>query len=77
VSIKKLQFYSDFACLNRWGAEGASFLALVDFDGRLLAAPLSDADLRTGKVDLPVGRLHFQFYNAVQNDVIAMDFHPM
>jgi para-aminobenzoate synthetase component 1 len=75
VSIKKFDFLADFSSLSMWGAEGVPFVALVDFDGMLLAAPLSQADVSAGQVDLPVGRLHFQLYGAMQHEAVALDFH--
>ncbi len=50
-------------------------MALVDFEGQLLAAALSEADLCGGQVDLPVGRLQFWFDDAMRHRAAAVDFH--
>jgi para-aminobenzoate synthetase component 1 len=75
VSIKKFHFFPDFSSLNSWGAAGVPFVALVNFDRELLAAPFGGADLRAGQVDLPAGRLHFRLSGAVHDRSSAMDFH--
>ncbi|HNL09564.1 MAG TPA: aminodeoxychorismate synthase component I [Turneriella sp.] len=75
MSIKKFNFLANFSSLNSWGAEGVPFVALVSFDGQLLAAPLSQADWHAGQVDFPGGRLHFRVYGAAQDDDAGMDSH--
>lgn len=50
------------------------FVALVSFDGQLLAAPLSHGNLCAGEVDLPPGRLFYRFDGAVQSPGSVMDF---
>lgn len=50
-------------------------MALVDFEGRVLAAPVAKGDLRSGHVELPAGRLHFRLSGAAQDKFTAMDFH--
>jgi para-aminobenzoate synthetase component 1 len=75
VSIKKIHFSPDFSSLSKWGAGGVPFVALVNFDGQLLAAPLVNARARMGMVELPGGRFHFRFPGAAHYQPVAMDFH--
>lgn len=50
-------------------------MALVTFEGQLLAAPLNSADFRAGSADLPAGRLHFRISAAEPVAPLAVDFH--
>lgn len=60
MSIKKLHFLPDFAPLSEWGRRSQAFVALVDFDGRLLASPVGKQEYQ-GDVDLCGAKLHFRF----------------
>lgn len=42
MSIKKLNFSTDFNSLSAWGRQGTPFFALVDFDGNLVASPIEN-----------------------------------
>lgn len=49
-------------------------MALVDFDGRLFAAPVAGALAQDGKLDFPLGRLHYRLSGAAQGKGTAMEF---
>lgn len=60
MSIKKLHFLPDFTALSDWGRRGEAFVALVDFGGHLLAAPVGVGEYQ-GEVQLRGAKLHFRF----------------
>lgn len=83
MSIKKFNFLPDFTALSEWGHNRQPFFGLVDFDGRLAAAPLETGfypekpGFFTGSIDLGGKNLHFRFNVASHNNARvapAMEF---
>jgi para-aminobenzoate synthetase component I len=74
VSIKKINFSPDFTALSAWGHNHVPFIALVDFDGNLQAAPLEKGQFSEslgvfqGRTEIGYGALHYRFNFASRLD---------